>query len=67
MTQQPINELKTSFIDCQAMFEALGDTNRQNILLKLCDTTCTTGLRVGEITAAVNLSRPAVSHHLKIL
>lgn len=25
------------------------------------------GVRVGEITAKTNLSRPAVSHHLKIL
>ncbi|WP_225420354.1 ArsR/SmtB family transcription factor [Lapidilactobacillus bayanensis] len=65
--KKSVTALKNSFTDCQEMFEALGDVNRQNILLVLCDTTCSTGLRVGAITAAVNLSRPAVSHHLKIL
>lgn len=66
-TKTAVTDLKTSFSECQALFEALGDLNRQNILLTLCDATCATGLRVGTITAAVNLSRPAVSHHLKIL
>ncbi|MGF7437194.1 ArsR/SmtB family transcription factor [Lentilactobacillus senioris] len=65
--QESVQQLKDSFTDCQPMLEALGDVNRQNILLTLCDTSCTTGLRVGDITEAVNLSRPAVSHHLKIL
>jgi len=31
------------------------------------ETDCQTGLRVGEITEQTHLSRPAVSHHLKIL
>lgn len=30
-------------------------------------TDCQTGLRVGEITEQTHLSRPAVSHHLRIL
>lgn len=30
-------------------------------------TDCQTGLRVGEITEKTHLSRPAVSHHLRIL
>ncbi len=43
-----------------------GDETRQLILLTLLESDHT-GLRVGEITARTHLSRPAVSHHLKIL
>ncbi|WP_318765160.1 ArsR/SmtB family transcription factor [Lactiplantibacillus carotarum] len=64
---QQLQLTKQSFEACQPVLTALGDENRQNILLALLYTTCQTGLRVGEITTAVNLSRPAVSHHLKIL
>lgn len=46
---------------------AIGDETRQSILLVLMGTDCQTGLRVGEITEQTHLSRPAVSHHLKIL
>lgn len=64
---QQLQMLKNNFSDCQEMLVALGDENRQNILLALADKSCKEGLRVGEITSKVNLSRPAVSHHLKIL
>lgn len=46
---------------------AIGDETRQAILLVLMETECQTGLRVGEITKQTHLSRPAVSHHLRIL
>lgn len=65
--QQQLKVMKQSFSDCQELLTALGDENRQSILLALADKSCLEGLRVGEITAKVNLSRPAVSHHLKIL
>lgn len=58
---------KKRFIECQELLIALGDENRQNILLALADKSCQGGVRVGEIKKRVNLSRPAVSHHLKIL
>lgn len=65
---QAVKNLKASFADCQELLLALGDENRQNILLALADKSCQeSGLRVNEITQKVNLSRPAVSHHLKIL
>jgi DNA-binding transcriptional ArsR family regulator len=44
-----------------------GDETCQSILLVLLGTDCQTGLRVGEITEQTPLSRPAVSHHLKVL
>ena len=49
------------------MLLAIGDETRQSILLVLMETECQTGLRVGEITKQTHLSRPAVSHHLRIL
>ncbi len=59
--------IREDFINCQKILLAIGDETRQAILLVLMGTTCKTGLRVGEITEQVHLSRPAVSHHLKIL
>lgn len=50
---------------CRSAFLAIGDENRQHILIVLLENYG--GMRVGEITKRTNLSRPAVSHHLKIL
>ena len=44
-------------------FEALGDANRRAIL----DLLGKGGLSVGEIAAALPISRPAVSRHLRLL
>lgn len=58
--------LAVGFKNCQGLIGALGDETRQQILVALLEAEqC--GLRVGEITALTHLSRPAVSHHLKIL
>jgi len=62
-----LNTIKEDFINCQKVLLAIGDETRQSILLVLMGTDCQTGLRVGEITKQTHLSRPAVSHHLKIL
>ncbi|SCC42824.1 Transcriptional regulator, ArsR [Bacillus mycoides] len=65
--QEQLNVIKKGFIDSQKVLLAIGDETRQAILLVLMETECQTGLRVGEITKQTHLSRPAVSHHLKIL
>ncbi|EPY14415.1 MULTISPECIES: ArsR/SmtB family transcription factor [Paenibacillus] len=65
--QEQVNLIKEDFINCQKVLVAIGDETRQAILLVLMETDCQTGLRVGEITEQTHLSRPAVSHHLKIL
>ncbi|MBJ7958036.1 metalloregulator ArsR/SmtB family transcription factor [Bacillus mycoides] len=65
--QEQLNVIKEDFINCQKVLVAIGDETRQAILLVLMKTECRTGLRVGEITKQTHLSRPAVSHHLKIL
>lgn len=54
------------FRECQKAFLALGDETRQQIIMALLESD-SYGIRVGEITKKTNLSRPAVSHHLRIL
>lgn len=58
--------LADEFKKYQKVFVALGDENRQNIFFVLLenDKVC---MRVPDITKKTHLSRPAVSHHLKIL
>ncbi|MEX3622941.1 ArsR/SmtB family transcription factor [Viridibacillus arvi] len=59
--------IKEDFINCQKVLMAIGDETRQSILLVLMGTDCKNGLRVGEITQQTHLSRPSVSHHLRVL
>lgn len=60
------NHIKEQFGACRKLLIALGDETRQLIISALTDENCD-GLQVGEITRRTHLSRPAVSHHLKIL
>ena len=59
--------LLTQFQSAQPILVALGDPSRQAIISAMLENGCDTGMRVGDLTQAVALSRPAVSHHLKIL
>lgn len=52
------------FRSCIPLFTALSDPARQDIILLLADQE---RLSVNEITEQSTLSRPAISHHLKIL
>ena len=52
------------FKESTAIFQALGDVNRQKIIISLLETD---SLNVTQITEKMDISRPAVSHHLKIL
>lgn len=60
------NQVKEKFNSCRKLLIALGDETRQLIISVLVDANCE-GLQVGEITTRTHLSRPAVSHHLRIL
>lgn len=62
-----VNRIKQDFKNAQTVLTAIGDETRQGILMVLMESDCQTGMRVGEITAKTHLSRPAVSHQLKIL
>lgn len=61
-------KLKTRqlFERCSPMFLALGDAVRHKLLLEIADAGAE-GRNVSDLTATTQLSRPAVSHHLKVL
>ena len=58
--------IKERFAASRKLLIAIGDETRQAIIFTLLEADCN-GIRVGEITSKTHLSRPAVSHHLKIL
>ena len=64
--QETLKEITFKFKECRKALSAMGDETRQLVLLTLLESDFN-GIRVGEITEQTHLSRPAVSHHLKIL
>ena len=64
-TAQGMADLGMQLEGCRGLFTALGDENRQLILMELLKHYG--GMRVGELSEVVCLSRATVSHHLKIL
>ena len=64
--QERLKEITCKFKICRKALSAMGDETRQLILITLLESEFN-GIRVGEITKKTHLSRPAVSHHLKIL
>lgn len=62
-----IHELAEGFASCAPMLTAMGDETRQHLILEMLKMEQCNGVRVGDITRKTNLSRPAVSHHLRIL
>lgn len=64
-----IEELQAAFHQCMPLFIALGDEVRLTILGALTGNKSfgRGGMNVNQITEKTHLSRPAVSHHLKIL
>ena len=62
-----IEALAEEFKACRKTLLALGDENRQHLILEMMQMGDCNGVRVGAITERTNLSRPAVSHHLQIL
>lgn len=69
--QTEIKELIEKFADCKDVLIALGDETRIHILTEMLNIASVSsnchGLRVKEIAKISNLSRPAISHHVKIL
>ena len=60
MPQQTMNLMR----ECIPIFTVLGDENRHQILRVLWEHG---RMNVNELTEHLHLSRPAVSHHLKIM
>lgn len=67
--QERLKNLAEEFGECSKALAAIGDETRQSIIIALIEGESINekGIRVGELTQRTNLSRPAVSHHLKIL
>ena len=67
MTNNPEKnkEIISIFNECIPILSVLADAKRQEIILILAE--CPEGITVNSITEKINLSRPAVSHHLKVL
>lgn len=61
-----IKYIKQGFQVCRHAFTAIGDETRQLIILVLLDSDLN-GIRVNDIAKKTHLTRPSVSHHLKIL
>lgn len=66
LCQSRMQYIAEGFKKLQNSFIALGDATRQQIIMALLLSDYN-GIRVGEITTKTHLSRPAVSHHLKML
>ncbi len=64
--EERLKEIMSGFQACRHAFTAIGDETRQLILLVLLESDLS-GIRVGEIAKKTHLTRPSVSHHLKIL
>ena len=64
---EQIENIKKEFQNSRKILNAVSDENRQKILLVLMDNCVGGGVRVCDIAKSVNLSRPAVSHHLRLL
>ncbi len=61
-----IEDLAVNFEACRKTLAAIGDETRQSIILEMIRMDYN-GSRVPDIMARTNLSRPAVSHHLKVM
>ncbi|MDO4332998.1 MAG: metalloregulator ArsR/SmtB family transcription factor [Eubacteriales bacterium] len=65
--KESVLHLAEEFDSCRKILLAFGDENRQHLILEMMTMGECGGVRVGEITKKTNLSRPAVSHHIRIL
>ncbi len=66
-TENEIKALAVEIQNTQNILTALGDEVRQHLILVMLQSGQCAGMRVNDIAAQTNLSRPAVSHHLQIL
>lgn len=66
-THEKVLTLAEGFASCSGILSAIGDETRQHLILEMMKMGDCNGARVCKITEKTNLSRPAVSHHLKIL
>ena len=63
------HRVKLLFNSCGPLFIALGDEVRQQLVLDIAEGQASSedGINVTDLSAKSRLSRPAISHHLKVL
>ena len=63
------HRIKLLFNSCVPLFIALGDKVRQQLVLDIAEGLASSedGINVTDLSAKSQLSRPAISHHLKVL
>lgn len=66
MKTEELHQIIERFKTCTPIFIALGDYARQKLILDIASAG-KEGLNVTNLSAKSNLSRPAISHHLKVL
>ena len=64
--KEKIEIAREQFKNCSSLFIALGDPMRQKICLDLAEAS-EDGVNVAQLAGKSILSRPAISHHLKVL
>ena len=64
---EEMSKLSKEFEKWQKLLIALGDENRQHIMIEMMHMEHCGGARVIKIAKKTHLSRPAVSHHIQIL
>lgn len=62
-----IRQIAREFKSCRKLLVALGDENRQHLILEMMQMGDCSGVRVVDVAEKSHLSRPAVSHHIQIL
>ncbi len=65
-TTEDVRRLEREFKACRRMLMVLGDETRQHLLCVMLQGDCG-GSRIIDLATQTNLSRPAVSHHMRIL
>ena len=66
MGQADVLALKGKFTACQKILTVFGDEVRQHLLLLMLESN-PDGVRVADISDRMQLTPPAVSHHMQIL
>lgn len=59
--------LKEELQEVSEFLFVLGDSKRLTIIVRLLEESACDGIQVNDLTESTGLTRPAVSHHLKIL
>lgn len=66
-SEERINQIRKNFLASSNLLNVLSCKINQEILIILLENCKNGGISVCDISLKLNMSRPAVSHHLKIL